>query len=113
MSNSESSHVDPPVLQSIIMSQSTDISYLRQLVQIITENVDAIERLAYEQGVTHPTIDDLCEPTDARETFTLQPDVIRASTLATSAASQLVATLKLPNLVLRDRANAVRPVIFV
>nr|BBF98762.1 O-methyltransferase [Tricholoma matsutake]BBF98763.1 O-methyltransferase [Tricholoma matsutake] len=88
------------------MSQSTDISYLRQLVQIITENVDAIERLAYEQGVTHPTIDDLCEPTDARETFTLQPDVIRASTLATSAASQLVATLKLPNLVLRDRANA-------
>jgi hypothetical protein len=89
------------------MHPGAHISNLRQLVQIITENIDAIEQLAHEQGVAHPTIDDLYDPNDVRETFTLRPDVLHASMLAISAASQLVATLKLPGLMLLDRGNAV------
>lgn len=89
------------------MSVSTELSNLRQLASIITENVDAIERLAKQEGVTHPTIDTSYDPESEAEKFTIKPEVLEAAMLATSAASQLIATLKLPGLTLLDRANAV------
>jgi hypothetical protein len=90
------------------MTPGADVSHLRQLVQIITENIDTIEQLAHEQGVSHPTIDDLFDSKNAGEKFTFQPDVVQASKLATSAASQLIATLKLPGFTLLDRSASVR-----
>ena len=90
------------------MAPGADVSNLRQLVQIITENIDKIEKLANDQGVTHPIIDDLYDSKSPGEKFTFQPDVLQASVLASSAASQLIATLKLPGFTLTERAAAVR-----
>ncbi|KAF9492857.1 S-adenosyl-L-methionine-dependent methyltransferase [Pleurotus eryngii] len=84
----------------------TPTSNLRLLANIILENVDTIDKLAKEQGVPYPTIDTLYNGGSQSEKFTIQPKVLNASLLATSAASQLIATLKLPGLVLLDRANA-------
>ncbi len=85
----------------------TPTSNLRLLANIILNNVDTIEKLATKQGVSYPTIDTLYNGDSQSEKFTIQPEVLNASLLATSAASQLIATLKLPGLVLLDRANAV------
>ncbi|KAJ8519754.1 hypothetical protein ONZ45_g3358 [Pleurotus djamor] len=84
----------------------SDVSNLRQLAILILDNVDIIDRLANEQGLSYPNIDTIYDPDAAREKFTVQPEVLTAALLATSAASQLVATLKLPGLSLLGRANA-------
>jgi hypothetical protein len=85
----------------------TPISDLRQLANIINSSVDAIDRLATEEGVAHPTIDTLYDPDSAGEKFVLHPEVLDAALLAISAASQLIATLKLPGSALYERASAV------
>lgn len=87
------------------------VSNLRQLLAIISENVDAIERLAEQEGVTYPTIDTLYDPDSKSEKFTLKPDVINVAMLATSAASQLAATLRLPGVTLLERAHGVRRIL--
>ncbi|KAF8520309.1 S-adenosyl-L-methionine-dependent methyltransferase [Gautieria morchelliformis] len=82
------------------------MSDLKALAAIITENVDAIERLSQQTGINHPSINDLYDPESKAEQFTIRQEVLSSAMLATSAASQLVATLKLPGLSLLDRANA-------
>jgi hypothetical protein len=86
---------------------ATTTSDLKALAAIITENVDAIERLSQQTGTNHPSINDLYDPESRAEQFTIKLEVLSSALLATSAASQLVATLKLPGLSLLDRATAV------
>jgi hypothetical protein len=83
-------------------------SELLALANIITDNVKIIHQIAENKGATHPSLDDLYSPSSANEALTIDPEVLSAALVATSAASQLVATLKLPGLALLDRANAVR-----
>ncbi|KAF8887615.1 S-adenosyl-L-methionine-dependent methyltransferase [Infundibulicybe gibba] len=89
---------------------STCTSHLRQLIDIISKNVDIIENLSKMDGVDHPSIDDIYTPLyDAEspeEKFTVKHEVFNAAMLATSAASQLIATLRLPGPPLFTRANA-------
>ncbi|KAF8889653.1 S-adenosyl-L-methionine-dependent methyltransferase [Infundibulicybe gibba] len=88
------------------MSRSTHTSHLRQLADIINKNVDIIESLSKRDGVDHPSIDDIYDAESPAEKFTIKPEVLDATLLATSAASQLLATLRLPGLSLLARANA-------
>jgi hypothetical protein len=83
------------------------MSYLRQLVDIISKNIDAIEALEKQHGAKHPTLDDTYVEASTNEKFTLIPEVIDAALLAGSAAAQLASNLKLPGLTLLDRANCV------
>ncbi|KAF9487241.1 S-adenosyl-L-methionine-dependent methyltransferase [Pleurotus eryngii] len=80
-------------------SPETPLSNLRQLANTILANIDRFKNFAEKQGVSYPTIDTLYDRESQPERFTIQPDVLNAS-------SQLVATLKLPGLVVLDRANA-------
>ena len=82
-------------------------SDLRNLAQIILDNVDIVDNIYKQSNLTHPSIGDIYDPGNPAEQLALTPEVLSASLLAVSAASQLVATLKLPGMTLLDRANAV------
>ncbi|KAL1735490.1 S-adenosyl-L-methionine-dependent methyltransferase [Schizophyllum commune] len=78
-------------------------SHLRQLLRILTEQVDGIEKAAEQKGLPgHPSLDDL--PTEQQDAFLLDPAILHATYLATSAASQLAATLRPSGLLLHERA---------
>ncbi|KAL1759446.1 S-adenosyl-L-methionine-dependent methyltransferase [Schizophyllum commune] len=78
-------------------------SNLRQLLRILTEQVDTIEDLAERRGV--PGYPSLIErPTEEQNWFIADTAVVRAAYLANSAASQLAATLRPNGLLLYDRA---------
>ncbi|KAF8870322.1 hypothetical protein BD779DRAFT_1681279 [Infundibulicybe gibba] len=62
--------------------------------------------MSREDGVDHPSINDIYDAKSAAEKFTTKPQVSEAALLAISAASQLLATLRLPALSLFVRANA-------
>lgn len=83
---------------------SSNIPDIVVLTQIITQNVGAIQQAYDSAGLLHPSLNDLYSAASAAEQKTLSPNVLRAALLATSAASQLVATLKLPGLALYDRS---------
>ncbi|KAF8887585.1 S-adenosyl-L-methionine-dependent methyltransferase [Infundibulicybe gibba] len=85
---------------------STHTSHLRQLADIINKNVDLIENLSRKYGVDHPSVDDIYDPESPAEEFTIKSEVLDATLLAASTASQLLATLRLPGLSLLARANA-------
>ncbi|KAF8870330.1 S-adenosyl-L-methionine-dependent methyltransferase [Infundibulicybe gibba] len=85
---------------------STYTSNLRRLADIINKNVDIIESMSKEDGVVHPSIDDIYDVESPAEKFTTKPEVLDAALLATSAASQLLSTLRLPGLSLYVRASA-------
>ncbi|KAL1661636.1 hypothetical protein GGF50DRAFT_90486 [Schizophyllum commune] len=73
------------------------------LLRILTEQVDAIEKAAEQKGVPgYPLLDDL--PTEQQDAFVLDPVILHAACLATSAASQLAATLRPSGLLLHERA---------
>ena len=81
-------------------------SNLRQLLRILTEQVDTIEDLAERRGV--PGYPSLIErPTEEQNWFIADTAVVRAAYLANSAASQLAATLRSSGLLLYDRAASV------
>ncbi|KAI4526448.1 S-adenosyl-L-methionine-dependent methyltransferase [Schizophyllum commune Loenen D] len=78
-------------------------SNLRQLLRILTEQVNIIEDLAGRNGV--PGYPSLIErPTEEQTTFIADSAVVNAAYLANSAASQLAATLRPSGLLLYDRA---------
>ncbi|EIN13035.1 S-adenosyl-L-methionine-dependent methyltransferase [Punctularia strigosozonata HHB-11173 SS5] len=79
---------------------------LTALTDIINKNVTIIQRSAEKQGLAYPSLDDIYDASRPNEALTIDPEVLSAALLAASAASQLVATLKLPGLALLDRANA-------
>ena len=82
-------------------------TYLRQLLAVLTEQVDKIEGLAEKKGLPgYPSLDHL--PDAKQDEFTTDPEVVQAAYLATSAASQLAATLKPSGLQAYERAAAVR-----
>ncbi|TFK37298.1 S-adenosyl-L-methionine-dependent methyltransferase [Crucibulum laeve] len=81
------------------------LTNLRQLATLINEQVDFIENLAEQQGVNYPTIDTIFNECNESEKFTTQAEVFDASLIAISAASQLIATLKLPVPALYERAT--------
>lgn len=83
-------------------------SSVRQLLNILTQCVDAIEAAAKEGGKTYPSLDDPFNPFSESEQFAMTPPIIQASIVASSAASQLAATLKLPGLSVIDKLTAVR-----
>ena len=81
-------------------------SNLRQLLRILTEQVNIIEDLAERRGV--PGYPSLIErPTEEQNRFIADTAVVRAAYLANSAASQLAATLRSSGLLLYDRAASV------
>jgi hypothetical protein len=84
-------------------------SEIVRLAEIITENVNKIQRIADEAGIAHPSLNDPYDATTESEKLTITSDVLSAALVATSAASQLIATLKLPGLSLLDRSSAVSP----
>ncbi|KAF8870334.1 hypothetical protein BD779DRAFT_1681286 [Infundibulicybe gibba] len=86
---------------------STKTPNLRQLADIISKNVDIIDSMGKKAGVDHPSIDDIYDAESSAEKFTTKPEVSEAALLAISAASQLLATLRLPGLSIFVRANAV------
>ncbi|KAL1761988.1 S-adenosyl-L-methionine-dependent methyltransferase [Schizophyllum commune] len=80
-------------------------TYLRQLLAVLTEQVDKIEGLAEKKGLPgYPSLDDI--PDAKQDEFTTDPEVVQAAYLATSAASQLAATLKPSGLQAYERAAA-------
>ncbi|TRM66393.1 S-adenosyl-L-methionine-dependent methyltransferase [Schizophyllum amplum] len=80
-------------------------SYLRQLLAVLTEQVDKIEGLAEKNGLSqYPSLDEL--PNEKQNEFTTHQDVVQATYLASSAASQLAATLKPSGLLVYERASA-------
>ncbi|KAL1696338.1 S-adenosyl-L-methionine-dependent methyltransferase [Schizophyllum commune] len=78
-------------------------SNLRQLLHILTEQVNIIEDLAGRNGVSgYPSL--IERPTEEQNRFTSDSVVVHAAYLANSAASQLAATLRPSGLLLYDRA---------
>ncbi|KAF8990715.1 S-adenosyl-L-methionine-dependent methyltransferase [Cyathus striatus] len=84
---------------------TTERSNLAQLVDIIATKVKDIEKLATDRGVRYPTIDTLYDARSSSEQFIFDPEVRDAAVIAISAASQLIATLKLPVPSLFERAT--------
>jgi hypothetical protein len=83
------------------------MSHLRQLLSILTEQIDKIEALAKRSGLKEfPSLEDL--PSTKTDEFLTNPDIVDALYLASSASAQLAATLKPAGMVILDRANAVR-----
>lgn len=81
-------------------------SHLRQLLSIITEQIDKVEKLASQSGLAgFPALDDL--PSAQTDDFMINSEVVEALYLASSASAQLSATLKPAGMVILDRANAV------
>lgn len=83
------------------------MGYLRNLATIILENIDAIEELEKQQNVQFPTLNDPWDPSAPAHQFTLQANVREKALIASSAASQLVATLKPPARHLYERTGTV------
>ncbi|EIN04073.1 S-adenosyl-L-methionine-dependent methyltransferase [Punctularia strigosozonata HHB-11173 SS5] len=75
------------------------------LAEIISQNVTVIQSISDQLKTPHPTLDDTYDSGSKAEQLTLHPEVLSSAFLAISAASQLIATLKLPGLSLLDRAN--------
>ncbi|TFK36398.1 S-adenosyl-L-methionine-dependent methyltransferase [Crucibulum laeve] len=84
---------------------ASQLTTLRQLAAIINENVEILEGLAASKGISHPTLDSIYNSASPEEQFTRLPEVLDASLLAISAASQLVNTLKLPGAAIYERAT--------
>ena len=83
-------------------------SKLRQLVQIISSQVDAIESHYEKLGTSFPDLDAAVNvPPSVAELGALSPEVIGASTAAVAACGQLMANLKLPAITLFDTALGV------
>lgn len=84
------------------------MTYLRELLTILTQSVDAIEAAEKKTGKSFPDLNDPFNPASESEQFALTPEIIQASMIGSSAASQLSASLKLPGLSVVDRLTAVR-----
>ncbi|KAI5832583.1 S-adenosyl-L-methionine-dependent methyltransferase [Schizophyllum commune Tattone D] len=82
-------------------------SNLRQLLHILTEQVNIIEDLAERNGVSgYPSLVE--RPTEEQNRFISDSAVVHAAYLTNSAASQLAAALRPSGLPLYDRAASVR-----
>ena len=69
------------------------MSHLRQLLSILTNAIDTIEQETSNSNVAYPTVDDIFNPDSPSEQFALKPNVLQASSLGASAASQIFTTL--------------------
>lgn len=83
------------------------MSEITALANIITQSVNAIQCAFDKAGLAHPSLNDTWNPACAAEQLTLNPEVLSAALLVQSAATQLVATLRLPGLSLSDKAYTV------
>ena len=83
-------------------------SEITALANIISKNVDAIQKVYDQAGTTYPSLSAATyDAESAGEKLISSPEVLQAAMLAVSAASQLVATLKLPGLTVIERATRV------
>lgn len=80
-------------------------SALRQLTDIIAQNVEKITEIYENVGVALPTLD---EPSRSNATLASNAELIQSITLVHSAASQLLATLLPSPLVILEAFTGVR-----
>jgi len=85
------------------------MSYLRQLLSILTNAIDTIEQEVSKDNVAYPTVDDIFNPDSPSEQFAMKPKVLEASSLGASAASQIFATLCGPGPNILSLFSAVHP----
>lgn len=86
---------------------SSGLSELLALADLVTTNVREIQRVYDAAGAAYPSINDVFDAASAGEQMIADAAVLRPALVATSAALQLVAALRLPGLTLSDRMYGV------
>ncbi|KIY71645.1 O-methyltransferase [Cylindrobasidium torrendii FP15055 ss-10] len=76
--------------------QAMGVRPLRQLVDLISSAVDAIEHAELDTGVNYPSLQTIYDPHSPREKFAADASVERHASVAVSACYQLLATLGHP-----------------
>ncbi|KAJ6580434.1 O-methyltransferase [Mycena vulgaris] len=82
------------------------MSTLRRLANIITNAVDAMERVYECSGVPLPSLDEPFNPQDPVESLAQDPEVLAASMNLAAAAAQITATVWDPRRIIVNTANA-------
>lgn len=85
----------------------SDSSPLRQLVDIISESVDAIDVSFTKNKLAYPNFDAPFDPASPSEVASMDPDVVQAGLLIVAACAQLMATVKIPAHSVYDVAGGV------
>lgn len=84
-------------------------SPLRQIADIISQSVDAIDTIFKKNGHAYPTLNDLFNPASPAEGLTLQPEVLGPAMAIIAATDQLTAIVKPAFLTLFQMGLSVRP----
>ncbi|KAF9264075.1 O-methyltransferase [Marasmius fiardii PR-910] len=77
-------------------------STLRQLADLISVSVDAIDARFSKNGLTFPSLNDPFNPVSPAEALLRSPDLVKHIMTAVSACSQLTATVNMPMSLLGD-----------
>lgn len=88
---------------------SPTISPLRQLADIISSAVDAIDAGCKELKADYPNLDEPFNPAAPSEAASMSPGVVPAAALVVAACAQLSATVNIPALTLYDAIGGVSP----
>lgn len=79
---------------------------LRQLHDLIGTSLSTIEKAYSNASVAYPSLDDVYDPTSQEEKLLFHPEVANASSLLVSAAEQIIASIKPPQITLSDNLMA-------
>ncbi|KAL0578858.1 hypothetical protein V5O48_003138 [Marasmius crinis-equi] len=84
------------------MSSPANPSALRQLADLISSSVDAIEARFAKDGLAYPSLNDSFNPRSPAEALAKSPELVKHILAAVSACSQLSANIHMPMSTLAD-----------
>ena len=86
---------------------SSSPSVLRQLADLISASVDAIDARYAKEGLEYPSLDNPFNPISPAEALAKNPELVKHILTAVSACGQLSATINSPISALMDIGLAV------